>query len=127
MNKITPDELMRGNYVLDRGGKVLQIDHWEYHNKISEKREPEYVEYLQPIPITEDWLIKLGFYNDCPSYVIDNDNFTFKMLFHDCWNIMYNEKPGYGSSECIIQCYPYVHELQNLYRALTQQPLTIKK
>ncbi|HOB25696.1 MAG TPA: hypothetical protein PKG93_00915 [Bacilli bacterium] len=72
---IQANELRVGNYVLDRGGKVLLIDHWECKDKVSTKLQfvesgdksfplhpmTEEVEYLQPIAIDNDWLIKFGF------------------------------------------------------------------
>lgn len=81
---------------------------------------------IQPIPLSEDWLKRFGFDFDGSSHSIENENFTFKMLFYDCWNISYHEKKGYGGSECLIQSFPEVHQMQNLYFALTGTELTLK-
>lgn len=73
---IQADEIMIGNWIADRGGKKWQIDSWECKDKVSCKSQlceiyghkceghplTEYVEYLQPIPLTEDILVqKCGF------------------------------------------------------------------
>jgi len=128
---------MRGNYVLDRGGKVLQIDHWEYHNKISEKREPnkhpltEYVEYLQPIPITEVWLIKLGFVKKLwftKAIVIEIFYFQLDdIVVYLVQDFIEVELVTIENQFNFFKKWYYVHQLQNLYRALKKQPLNIKK
>lgn len=121
-------ELRIGNFVMDRGGKVLLIDHWEYENKISEKRvdglQPftEFVEYLQPIPLTEEWLLKFGFkklftlahQDSC--YRID----LFRIdLFGEYFDLWHDNHP--------IISIEYVHQLQNLYFALTNKELTYEQ
>jgi len=74
---IQPNELRLGNYVQDRGGKVLKIDTFETtHNgeeyvlKVGQRMfvngnevHPltEYSDYLDPIPLTKDWLTRFGF------------------------------------------------------------------
>lgn len=76
---------------------------------------------LFPIPLTEEWLLKFGFVAN--RY---NDVFELYPLMFDCeytdkgeWNISYDGHPL--STE--IQ---HVHQLQNLYFALTGEELTIK-
>ena len=76
-----------------------------------------------PIPITDEWLLKLGFTkpNDCWYHFIDfNDDFdSFKISFSDDLKTYF--LVGYLSKH--IQ---YVHQLQNLYFALTGKELTLK-
>lgn len=70
-------ELRIGNFIMDRGNKVWQIDYWEYPTKVASKSPflgyldtnnkkaiyghpfTEEVDYLQPIPLTEEWLLRL--------------------------------------------------------------------
>lgn len=127
------NELRVGNWIKDRGGKTWQIDSWECHNKVAAK-EPEfntcgmllrahplteYIEYLKPIPLTEEWLLRFGFlvtykkaewtigaFRVCKTFDAD-------FVYPD-WDINYIDLP-------------YVHQLQNLYFALTGQELTIKE
>jgi len=63
----------------------------------------------QPIPLTEEWLVKLGFERGGQS--------TLSEYFVNVreWNNFYFSKIGLGT----IAKIQYVHQLQNLYFALT--------
>ena len=79
---------------------------------------------FKPIPLTEEWLIKFGFkkeglyykiqiYGDgIPSYIGINVGYGYAELLRN-----YNH---YINSKC-----EYVHQLQNLYFALTNEELTL--
>jgi hypothetical protein len=103
--------LVKGN---SRGGThVLDIEILKY---IDETKSG-----YSPIPLTEECLEKLGF------YLIENDNKFYHekstRIFIDINNpicITYNNAKG---SVKIIE---YVHELQNLYFALTGEELELK-
>lgn len=76
-----------------------------------------------PIPLTEEWLLKFGFV-DLPFSDPDNVDYglgMFYIQFHKEVDdfICLNTSPDF------IQV-KYVHELQNLYFALTGEELTIK-
>ena len=95
--------------------KVMKID-LKYVNEVSEKD-------LSPIPLTEEWLLKIGFENDLEI----SHNVYFKKHFY----LEYpKDEVGYnfgwfGVLETAIKC-KYVHELQNLYFILTGTELEIK-
>ena len=82
------------------------------------------VDQLAPIPITEDWLIKFGF-----EYVANEDDGGSMIMktyekgeiqfTYEGEGFVYYEKPW---SDVQLN---YVHELQNLYFALTDEELTI--
>ena len=123
-------ELRIGNYVLDRGNKLILIDHWEYINKISSKREEnfhpltEFVDYLKPIPLTEEWLVKFGF-----EEVDGNDYYKFFDLQE--FRLFVNKKDNscfihykQSSIDYLINNL-HVHSLQNLYFALTGEELEL--
>lgn len=83
-----------------------------------------YVDDFEPIPLTEDWLIRLGFIK------IDNKQEYLKSSNGRYHNVsLEGLEPRYGmgySSDGIIQVPIYhVHTLQNLYFALTGTELTI--
>jgi len=95
--------------------------------------------YVRPIPLTEDWLVKLGFSDAyCPpgyiGYVVkeilntllkkpDNPN-TLSHLSDEYYKFIF-EQQAISSMHIVIPIY-YVHQLQNLFYALTKEELTIK-
>lgn len=80
---------------------------------------------IKPIPLTEEWLIKFG---------LQHKSFSFD---HECLhkdiNVGYNGDDFINNQMSFLYKKKvwfkihYVHELQNLYFALTKQELTIKK
>lgn len=96
-----------------------------------------------PIPLTENWLVKLSFVKTGSSRVsmdddtdithqYDIDGLPFRGSFH--FNIKHNTGSFYfhwteresNCEECVTTKIYYVHQLQNLYFALTGQGLTLK-
>jgi hypothetical protein len=74
--------------------------------------------HINPIPLTEDWLLKLGF----NKYF---DKGKFKIIPKA--RLGYEKGRTYFNSWTILEKQPeYVHELQNLYFALTGEELIIK-
>lgn len=79
---------------------------------------------FRPINIKEEWLIKLGFEKQkgiYRSFYQSNDNNYLSICFdNDRYYFMdVNEDPSFSG-------FNYVHQLQNLYFALTNEELTIK-
>ena len=89
----------------------------------------QYPEELAPIPLTEDWLLRAGFgkqtvngFNIFHIYVLMTDFYlreSFKVGYY--WGAVINGRP-YELTDAIN--YEYVHQLQNLYFALTGDELT---
>jgi hypothetical protein len=81
-----------------------------------------------PIPITEEWLIKFGFYE----YDRMGENIFFSIKPHNDmnWNLHFNRNILSVSFKDLIWDKSFeikhVHQLQNLYFALTGEELTIK-
>lgn len=82
---------------------------------------------IQPIPISEEWLLKLGFkkekYSDLlpdgfTEYTIGRFEFTIDETNNSNYFWIVDTDEGNYSVEC-----NYVHELQNLYFALTKKEL----
>ena len=80
------------------------------------------IEGIKPIPLTEEWLVKFGFENNQ-----SNNEWYDKGFF----SVLNN-----GMSFCFIHCGnyininarpKYVHQLQNLYFALTGEELTLSE
>lgn len=83
--------------------------------------------HLEPIPLTEEWLLKFGFeYSDhYGNYKIKPKNSFYNSVKH------HNNQWFYNNDESDAACYGvttvnYVHELQNLYFAIYGEELTIK-
>lgn len=75
----------------------------------------------KPIPLSEEWLLKFGFEKSSPYWIKASSGFYFG-IFPD-GNLMY-----LFSEELMtpIKC-KHVHQLQNLYFALTGQELTLNE
>jgi hypothetical protein len=121
-----PQELHIGNWVhlKDKGNYQIDSGH-----DIDEILTHEGTDYCTGIPLTEEWLHKFGFEN------IGTDDYHSKPLYKKdgCeWNYCLS---GYfsqyfceGHSEpAIVGDIEYIHQLQNLYFALTGTELTIKE
>ena len=122
-----------GNFIKDRGNKVIRIDFMEYQESEystkfgqrmflgEEEVHPmtEYTDYAIPIEITDEWLSKLGFTRDDETdyrwYLLD------KSIAYDADDncIRIADSWEFGKRK-------YVHELQNLFFALTGNELTIE-
>ena len=121
---IKTNELRIGNIVfLNDKQKVWEImDGFD----IDEMTENSTVD---PIPLTEEWLLKFGFEKNeytkdfrLGKYWVENryfDSYEKSMFLFGC----YQFNKIYITSN--VDVLKYVHELQNLYFALTGQELTI--
>jgi len=110
------NELRIGNYVQEDGYGVLEIGATCLVDISVGTYKPK------PIPITEEWLLKFGF-NEI-SFKETSDNwFRIPVDESFLWYTLNNEFfiNGIGSD------LKYVHQLQNLYFALTSEELTIKE
>ena len=118
-------ELRIGNYV-------------NFNNRLQEGQEPvikscdfavieKQPDWVEPIPLTEEWLVKLGFsYNPSfNNFIIDADGFDNSIKFFEGheWVYSFDE----SSNGCYhIAWIEYVHQLQNLFFALTGKDLQFK-
>lgn len=71
--------------------------------------------FAKPIPLTEEWLLKFGFEDDFLGFGI------IRIFESDFGYKIYK---GHGCFD--VNCF-YVHQLQNLYFALTQKELVYEK
>lgn len=96
--------------------------------KVVEGEEKYFFDYrdLEPIPLTEEWLVKLGFANEDYKDGYYGKTAKSQSLIYDFvvkiedWGIFYELKGN------LIVTIDSVHQLQNLYFALTNQELTLK-
>lgn len=137
------NELMIGNWVLTENGEMQIIVISENCDVIKHHADGGYttghvpVKDLQPIKLTEDWLVKFGF-------VKNNRHYT-KDMYDDKFMAVYFPIEQYkDGSDYEVQLYgemhsqisvdvfnvrntaiKYVHQLQNLYFIITGTPLTL--
>ena len=71
-----------------------------------------YLDHLKPIPLTEEWLVRFGAKRFCK-------DFNLKGI------IIHTRKRGFVLRKS-VPVIKYVHSLQNLIHALTNEELTIK-
>lgn len=107
-------ELRIGNYIWNTYGFLQTItaeDILDLSNYSNFK--PERCQYFTPIPLTEEWLLKLGFQKEAPYFYLD----PLKIHNNTVWY----------AKELISEInIHYIHQLQNLYFALTEKELEIK-
>lgn len=124
---IKAKELRVGNIIsvpsLNRIGKVISFTERTIKVKLPESKLTSVTHKglegldVNPIPLTEEWLLKLGFER------IGKDGFWFNNGVYLDWNI-----EGF----CIAMFHrrvtvKYVHQLQNLCFSLTGEELTIQE
>jgi len=77
---------------------------------------------IEPIPLTEEWLLKFGFQKSMSwTYVVELKG-NLKLVYYlgeKGWSIGFKSYSDFSNLE-------YVHQLQNLYFALTGEELTLK-
>ena len=101
--------------------EICQIDYGDLRILTEFKDSPEY----KPIPLTKEWLLKFGFVKEGRYYTRG----VHQRLFSGLMNLKFDRllqmwvfSVGRYSDITRIE---YVHQLQNLYFALTGEELTI--
>lgn len=95
---------------------IPKIDYVGINNRIDVYYQTK---HINPIPLTEEWLLKFGF---------DNKYNKYKFTIIPKGILNYENGRTYFNSWTILEKQPdYVHELQNLYFALTGEELTLNE
>ena len=105
--------------IIEKGINIEIENDGNYPELAQHTIEPEgLISKLKPIPLTKEWLLKFGFEETC-----------YKSIFTRHKRIQYSiENKTYSIGDDVsIYGIDYVHQLQNLYFALTGEELTIKK
>lgn len=121
-------ELRIGNYIKNNG-KIVEVDYLTptsigYENgKFSTSTFNSEVMHYEPIPLTEEWLLKLGFEKITGCNVIENCYCKngYSVSFDKCGSISF----WVSDDKTII--IEFIHTLQNLYFTLTGEELTINE
>ena len=105
------NEVRHGNLVI-YGGHQTTIDEKEIIHFI------RFPDKYEPIPLTEEWLLKFGFKKDGGYYSKGRKHYHFLS------NKFYlgNDHVSSGNADARVM---HIHQLQNLYFALTGEELTI--
>ena len=120
MSDMTENELRIGNWVNHPNDGNMEVHGASFLKVFGENVSDMY----QPIPLTEEWLVKFGFEEDFEgiSSTWHNEVKSIRIeIIHDSNG--FHTIVGAFSTWVNIQ---YVHQLQNLYFALTNTELELK-
>jgi hypothetical protein len=128
---IKPEELRRNN-LIEFDGKIFKLYSISEHVITCDillkshiegfKIEAFTCQEINPIELTEEWLLKFGFDvedNGLATYYGSEHDFTIDTDNNKTWKI-------FGYKGGFVHIY-HVHQLQNLYFALAGSELTIKE
>lgn len=127
------NELMIGNYVYFHGD-VEEINMVDGFGIIGREEQPLCsIDEFEPIPLTEEWLLKFSFLKDEEYLSIGRFDYKYCFKYRDWANnwAFYIEYTDSGNPNDDGIKYPvafdikYVHQLQNLYFALTGEELIL--
>jgi hypothetical protein len=110
------NELRIGNKFYLPNGEVGTISYHEIRLMTIALEKPNY----QPIPITEEWLLKLGFQKTMSWTYVKDLVGNLKLVYYlgeKGWSIGFKSYSDFPNLK-------HVHQLQNLYFALTGEELT---
>ena len=85
------------------------------------------IPYIEPIPLTEEWLLKFGY--NCSNDVFEKNNKNYFLGNEEYWiqeHTEVNDFVFFGYDNSISVSIKHVHQLQNLYFALTGEELILK-
>ena len=113
--------IQHGNYVAIVGPAFFTSwDNYDFEKDGIFKPE------IQPIPLTEEWLVKFGFEDIYGAFISTKWMWNFQIekheSFKDGW-IFFIEEEGIVAPPSIK--IKYVHQLQNLYFALTGEEIEL--
>lgn len=139
-------DLSKGNYVLDRGGKLLLIDWFECGDKIcmesilevngiQHKVHPytELIQFAKPIELSDEWYVRLGFEKDrnghwWKGWVTGYLEFIEGGMGYYYPQVGQSPEMSFQKEQIVTLCrIKYVHELQNLWYWITREELKLKE
>ena len=131
------NELRIGNYIkfkstgdIERIYNISNDFKWSGNKQKKDKKTADIndvdISDVQAIPLTEEWLLKFGFVEENYSYVKGVHQQVFSGLMKFDFNERLNNwEFSIGNYNDLTRIL-YVHQLQNLYFALTGEELIIK-
>lgn len=80
------------------------------------------LELYKGIPLTEEWLLKFGFYKNDENYYVKENQTSIDLI-----KILFDEFNFYAENRgVVLREIKYIHQLQNLYFTLTGEELKIQ-
>lgn len=125
---IKPEELRLRNRILEDGHEVA-VSSIEYTYDQQIFINGNLPERFQVIPITPEWLERMGFEKDDSGVEMSHEDYCewYEKLFPIIgWLVQSSSKEYLFDEETDTLRIKYVHQLQNLYYALTGTELDIK-
>jgi hypothetical protein len=115
-----PKDLRLGNYIQDYAGNVVQAEALQQREDIKINEGIAAASY-EPIQLNAEWLIKFGFQPTGTSWLLSTDNYKD-------FDVQLLEESYFLNSDGLpfSNGFSYVHQLQNLYYAITNQELIIR-
>jgi len=111
------NELRIGNLIYNGIGEIISVNSYTIsYFEIGEATLGKF----KSIPLTEEWLLKFGFHESPLDEIIIFRNGKFSLSR----NAKHHYSVGYNGG--FMRFVQYVHQLQNLYFALTGNELAIK-
>jgi len=108
--------------------KELMLNNWiqfEHNGSIKQRQVAELSleesNKFKPIPLTEEWLLKFGFESDWSGWSHKDVYFELGVSGDKYINMVNGGEYNHGVP------FEHVHQLQNLFFALTGEELTIKE
>lgn len=135
---IDAKHLMVGNLFTDDQNEILKIDLIDSIEETVNANGMEDISIsdLIPIPLTEDILLKCGFectHKNNKHYTINDPNgykdshkISIFPAMNEQWHIAFSDNLGGYKDYIPTTKIKYLHQLQNLYFALTQKELTVQ-
>jgi hypothetical protein len=123
-------DLRIGNWIADYEHKnpYFQVEAIQRHNdklKVVYRNGSSWATEPEPITLTEEWLLRFGFKKSKVSSQFDKGKLTIQIAneleYHKNGRVYFN------SWAILYESIRYVHQLQNLYHALTGEELEIKE
>ena len=121
-------ELRIGNLVLySEDQTIFTVGEIDWSGIVVQNEiETTWIELIEfePIPLTEEWLLKFGFIEDDLSFLKSNGRKSFMVSpAQDESDYLVFFQSDVGMEWCEVAFSPMVHELQNLWFALTGEEL----
>jgi len=112
------NELRIGNWIQHKKGDILQMNIYHLSDIIGGTEISEQRHQYNPIPLTQEWLLKFGFEKD-----EDEEGTWYNQIALYEGNECFNYNASFFEHDNFVSI-EYVHQLQNLYYALTGLELT---